>query len=208
MRNEKTQGSIVKDIQAIRERARQHIEEGALTADYKGDPKTVVKLLNEALATEIVCVLRYKRHYFMAQGMNAPPYTREILRLAASIPYLELFEEIDGGIELRSPTCGSRMRVAVELDWAGRVNRFRQAVEACAYGQATAALVGVHAMGRSAEEVALGLAELEAWLAGKGDLPTAWPGLEALAPALPRKGRHGAILLPFRALLAAIEEEK
>jgi len=140
--------------------------------------------------------------------MNAPPYTREILRLAASIPYLELFEEIDGGIELRSPTCGSRMRVAVELDWAGRVKRFRQAVEACAYGQATAALVGGHAMGRSAEEVALGLAELEAWLAGKGDLPTAWPGLETLAPALPRKGRHGAILLPFRALLAAIEEEK
>jgi len=79
MRNEKTQGSIVKDIQAIRERARQHIEEGALTADYKGDPKTVVKLLNEALATEIVCVLRYKRHYFMAQGMNAESVKSEFL---------------------------------------------------------------------------------------------------------------------------------
>ena len=79
MRNEKTQGSIVKDIQAIRERARQHIEEGALTADYKGDPKIVVKLLNEALATEIVCVLRYKRHYFMAQGMNAESVKSEFL---------------------------------------------------------------------------------------------------------------------------------
>ncbi len=138
--------------------------------------------------------------------MNAPPYTREILRLAASIPYLVEFDELQESAERRSPTCGSRMRVAVELDWAGRVKRLRQAVEACAYGQASAALMGGHAMCRSAEEVALGLAELEAWLSGKGDLPTAWPGLDVLAPARSRKGRHGAILLPFRSLLAAIEE--
>src|SRR5213075_304142 len=109
----------------------------------------------------------------MAQGMTAPPYTREILRLAASIPYLVGFEELEEASERRSPTCGSRIRVAVELDWAGRVKRLRQAVEACAYGQASAALVGGHAMGRSADEVAVALAELEAWLAGKGDVPTA-----------------------------------
>jgi NifU-like protein involved in Fe-S cluster formation len=138
--------------------------------------------------------------------MKEPPYTREILRLAASIPYLEPFEELDDAIERRSPTCGSRMRVAVELDWAGRVKRLRQAVEACAYGQATAALMGGHAMCRNAAEVRAALAELEDWLAGKGDVPAAWPGLEVLAPAVPRKGRHGAILLPFRTLLAAIEE--
>jgi len=144
----------------------------------------------------------------MAQGMTEPPYTREILRLAASIPYLVEFDELEEASERRSPTCGSRMRVAVELDWAGRVKRLRQAVEACAYGQASAALMGGHAMGRSAEEVAAGLAELEAWLAGKGDLPTAWPGLDVLAPARSRKGRHGAILLPFRTLLAAIEEQQ
>jgi NifU-like protein involved in Fe-S cluster formation len=142
----------------------------------------------------------------MAQGMNEPPYTREILRLAASIPYLEPFEELEGATEVRSKTCGSKMRMAVELDWADRIVRLRQAVEACAYGQATAALVGGHAMGRSAEEVKLALGELEAWLGGSGDAPTSWPGLEVLAPALSRKGRHGAILLPFRALLAAIEE--
>lgn len=144
----------------------------------------------------------------MAQGMTAPPYTREILRLAASIPYLEPFEELEGATEGRSPTCGSRMRVAVELDWADRVVRLRQAVEACAYGQAAAALMGGHAMARSLDEVALALAELEAWLAGSGDAPTAWPGLEVLAPARSRKGRHGAILLPFRTLLAAIEEAR
>ena len=136
--------------------------------------------------------------------MKEPPYTREILRLAASIPYLEPFEELEGATELRSKTCGSRMRMAVELDWADRVVRIRQAVEACAYGQAAAALMGGHAMARNAEEVAAALAELEAWLAGNGELPSAWPGIE-LAPALPRKGRHGAILLPFRTLLAAIE---
>lgn len=141
----------------------------------------------------------------MAKGVKEPPYTREILRLAASIPYLEPFEELEGATEVRSKTCGSRIRMAVELDWADRIVRLRQAVEACAYGQAAAALIGGHAMGRSAEEVGEAKAELGAWLAGDGDVPSSWPGLEVLAPALPRKGRHGAILLPFRALLAAIE---
>ena len=138
--------------------------------------------------------------------MKEPPYTRDILRLAAAIPYLESFEELEGATERRSPTCGSRMRVAVELDWANRIVRFRQAVEACAYGQAAAALMGGHAMGRSAEEVDAALAELDAWLAGNGELPSAWPGLDVLEPARSRKGRHGAILLPFRTLLAAIED--
>ena len=138
--------------------------------------------------------------------MTAPPYTRDILRLAATIPYLERFEDLEGATERRSPTCGSRMRVAVELDWADRIVRFRQAVEACAYGQATAALMGGHAMGRSAEEVGAALAELDAWLTGEGEVPGAWPGLDVLEPAVARKGRHGAILLPFRTLFAAIEE--
>ena len=136
--------------------------------------------------------------------MKEPPYTREILRLAASIPYLERFEDLEGATEGRSKTCGSKMRIAVELDWADRIVRIRQAVEACAYGQAAAALVGGHAMGRSSEEVGAALAELEAWLAGNGDMPSAWPGLDVLEPARTRKGRHGAILLPFRTLIAAI----
>lgn len=79
MKTEKPQASMIKDVQSIRERARQHIEDGALTADYKADRDTVIKLLNEALATEIVCVLRYRRHYFMAQGMNAESVKAEFL---------------------------------------------------------------------------------------------------------------------------------
>jgi bacterioferritin len=59
------------DVQTLRQRARQHIEQGAITEGYTANRDTVVKILNEALATEIVCVLRYKRHYFIASGINA-----------------------------------------------------------------------------------------------------------------------------------------
>jgi bacterioferritin len=67
------------DVQELRRRARQHIEEGAVTDGYRANRDTVVKILNEALATEIVCVLRYKRHYFMAQGIHADPIAQEFL---------------------------------------------------------------------------------------------------------------------------------
>jgi bacterioferritin len=67
------------DVKTLRARAREHIQQGAVTAGYRADRTTVVKLLNEALATEIVCVLRYRRHHFMAQGMNADPVAAEFL---------------------------------------------------------------------------------------------------------------------------------
>lgn len=70
------------DIQELRRRARKHIEQGAVTPGYKADRDTVVRLLNEALATEIVCVLRYKRHYFMASGINAQSVAAEFLQHA------------------------------------------------------------------------------------------------------------------------------
>jgi bacterioferritin len=70
------------DIKAIRERARRHIEEGAVTANYGADKATVLKLLNESLATEIVCTLRYRRHYFMAKGLAASGAAEEFLEHA------------------------------------------------------------------------------------------------------------------------------
>ena len=70
------------DVQTLRERARQHIEQGAVTAGYNADRETVLKLLNEALATEIVCTLRYKRHYYMADGLNASIAADEFLEHA------------------------------------------------------------------------------------------------------------------------------
>jgi bacterioferritin len=71
------------DIQEIRKRARQHMEKGAVTDGYKADLKTVLRVLNEALATEIVCVLRYKRHQFMASGLNAQSVSDEFKEHAA-----------------------------------------------------------------------------------------------------------------------------
>lgn len=70
------------DIQTLRRRAREHIEQGAVTPGYQGDRDTVIKLLNEALATEIVCTLRYRRHYFMASGINAQSVAAEFLEHA------------------------------------------------------------------------------------------------------------------------------
>lgn len=70
------------DVKTLRERARQHIEQGAVTGSYQGDLETVVKLLNEALATEIVCILRYKRHYYTASGINAQQVAAEFLEHA------------------------------------------------------------------------------------------------------------------------------
>ena len=74
--------SRLTDIPTLRERARQHIEEGAVTSNYAADRETVIRLLNEALATELVCVLRYKRHYFMASGIHAEPVAAEFLEHA------------------------------------------------------------------------------------------------------------------------------
>ena len=67
------------DIPSLRKRARQNIEEGAVTEGYAADREAVIKLLNEALATELVCVLRYKRHYFMAKGIHSDPVKAEFL---------------------------------------------------------------------------------------------------------------------------------
>jgi len=75
-------GSFASDIQALRQRARQHIENGAVTEGYKVDRETALKLLNEALATEMVCVLRYKRHYFSATGISSESVKAEFLEHA------------------------------------------------------------------------------------------------------------------------------
>jgi bacterioferritin len=76
------QGSFITDIKELRRRARQHIENGAVTAGYKVDRETALRLLNEALATEIVCVLRYKRHYYAATGINSEGVRAEFLEHA------------------------------------------------------------------------------------------------------------------------------
>jgi bacterioferritin len=73
---------FLSDIKTLRERARKHIENGAVTENYKADRQAVIRILNEALATEIVCVLRYKSHYFMAKGIHAQAVAAEFLEHA------------------------------------------------------------------------------------------------------------------------------
>ncbi|MFN0071639.1 MAG: bacterioferritin [Chloroflexota bacterium] len=75
-------GEFLSDIQTLRARAREHIERGAVTSSYGSDLPTVIRLLNEALATELVCVLRYKRHFYMATGINSPAAAAEFLQHA------------------------------------------------------------------------------------------------------------------------------
>ena len=75
-------GAFLSDIATLRKRAREHITEGAVTPGYHADRSVVIKLLNEALATEIVCVLRYKRHHFMAKGIHAEGVAAEFLEHA------------------------------------------------------------------------------------------------------------------------------
>jgi len=79
----KGKNSFLSDITEIRRRARQHIEQGAVTDTYKGDRELVLRVLNEALATEIVCVLRYKRHHYMAKGIHSQAVAEEFLEHAA-----------------------------------------------------------------------------------------------------------------------------
>jgi bacterioferritin len=74
---------FLSDVEEIRRRARQHIEQGAVTEGYQGDRQTIIRLLNEALATEIICVLRYKRHQYMAKGIHAEPIAAEFQEHAA-----------------------------------------------------------------------------------------------------------------------------
>ena len=143
----------------------------------------------------------------MATVLTQPPlYTRDILRLAASIPGQRSFSEMTDVPTLRSATCGSQAAIRVTLDAEGRVATIEQAVEACAFGQAAAALVGTGAIGMSGAEAIKALAGVEQWLDGAMDEP--WPGLDVLAAARSRRGRRGAILLPFRALVAAIEKAR
>ena len=136
--------------------------------------------------------------------MNAPLYTMEILRLAGSLPDPAHLERVDGSAQLRSPTCGSTVRTEVQLE-GGRVKGLSQQVRACAFGQASAALVAQTAHGRTLGEIAEALSQLSGWLEGAGDDPGGW-GFEVLGTAQSRTSRHGAIVLPLRALLAAIED--
>jgi NifU-like protein involved in Fe-S cluster formation len=135
--------------------------------------------------------------------MPAALYNREILRLAASIPHQERLADAQASVEKCSPTCGSRVAVDVVLDGAGRVAALGQEVKACALGQASASLMGAHALGRTGAELDDARSALADFLAGRREDPGAWPGLDLLRPARPYPARHPSILLAFEAAAEA-----
>jgi NifU-like protein involved in Fe-S cluster formation len=131
-----------------------------------------------------------------------PVYTLDILRLAASLPLEAGVVEAQGRAEKRSATCGSVIATEVRLN-EGRLAAIGQRVQACAFGQASAALLQGFAPARSPVEIVAARVALRSWLGGTGEPPA---GFEVLGPARSKTGRHGAILLPFDALIAALKD--
>jgi len=129
-------------------------------------------------------------------------YTPELLALAVELARWPRLGEAAQHGEARSPTCGSTLAIDLALDAGGRIERLGMTVRACAVGQASAAIFARGAEGRSAVDLGETLAGLDAWLAG-GELP-GWPGLATIEPARAYPARHGAMLLPWKAALAAL----
>jgi NifU-like protein involved in Fe-S cluster formation len=135
--------------------------------------------------------------------MTSALYTRDILRLAASIPHARRLDQAQATVEKSSPICGSRVVVDLVLDGEGRVALLGQEVRACALGQASASLMGAHAIGRGAAELAEARDALAAYLAGRSGDPGEWPGLAVFADARRFTARHRSILLAFEAAAEA-----
>lgn len=140
--------------------------------------------------------------------MNAPLYNTEILRLAASIPHHERLSDPMGSSEKRSPICGSRVTVDVNLT-DGRVSEVGMLVRACALGQASSSLLAANVIGKSPAELTIARDQLTAWLAGESGAPD-WPDIDIFVPALAVTARHPSIRLAFEAAAeaAALAEGK
>ena len=140
--------------------------------------------------------------------MSAQLYNTEILRLASSIPHGERLADPMGSAEKRSPICGSRVTVDVDVDDAGRVARVGLLVRACALGQASSSLLAANVLGRTPEELAEARDQLTAWLAGERPNPPVWAGMDIFTPALGHSARHPSIRLAFEAAAEAAADAR
>ena len=141
--------------------------------------------------------------------MNAPIthklYSLEILRLATSLPHNDTLEAPAASATCRAPVCGSEMTVDVALDNSNHISGLAIRAKACALGQASAAVLRDKAMGHTAAQIRTVSDSLKTALQqGSGDL--AWPELEPFRYASDFPARHGAIMLPFDTLIAALEK--
>ena len=137
--------------------------------------------------------------------MSAPLYNRDILALAVATADYPPRPEAHRRVSRRAPLCGSMIALDLDTDAAGRVADIGLHVEACALGQASAALLARHAPGRGLADIRAARDAIADWFAGSGAAAPDWPGFDLLAPARDYPARHGAILLPFDAAIAALE---
>ena len=141
--------------------------------------------------------------------MNAPIkhklYSLEVLRLATSLPHNDTLETPHASATCRAPLCGSEMTVDVAMDEANRITGLAIRAKACALGQASAAVLRTKAIGQDAAQIRTVSNSLKSALQnGSGEL--AWPELEPFRYASDFPARHGAVLLPFETLIAALEK--
>lgn len=133
---------------------------------------------------------------------TATLYSPQVLALATSLARYPLTEDLQLRGSARSPTCGSTIEMGLSLSSSGAIARIGLRSHACAIGQAAAAIFAEAAAGHDAAALRAAEAEIASWLGG-GDLP-GWPNFSAIAAARDYPARHGAILLPWKAALAAL----
>lgn len=137
---------------------------------------------------------------------SATLYTREVLALATSLSQWPLDSDLPLTGSARSPTCGSAVSLSIEADAAGAITQIGLKTQACAIGQASAALFAADAIGRDAHNLAASLEAIRQWLKEGGALPD-WPGFATIAAARDYPARHGAILLAWQAALEALSSQ-
>ena len=130
-------------------------------------------------------------------------YSPEVLALATSLAKYPLLDELPLRGQARSPACGSALVLGLSVDAAGQIARIGLRAQACAIGQASAAIFANGAVGRDREQIAAMLAAMQRWLTGEAAIPD-WPGLAVVAPARDYPGRHGAMMLAWKAAYEAL----
>ncbi|MFO6447315.1 iron-sulfur cluster assembly scaffold protein [Erythrobacter sp. NE805] len=144
----------------------------------------------------------------MTRAGAAKLYSPALLGLATGLARFPITADLPLRAEARSRSCGSVIALGLALNAEGRIARIGMQVSACAIGQASAALLAEASAGAEPARVAATAEGLAAWLAGEGTLPDSWPGLDPLAPALAHPGRHGALLLPWKAAVEALSQAR
>jgi len=134
-------------------------------------------------------------------------YTPELLALTLRLAEYPWIEGLPLAGSARSKSCGSTLAMGLETDAEGHIARLGMRVHACAVGQSAAAIFADEAPGKDLGAIQAALADIEAWLHGAAPLP-GWPGLDAIAAARDFPGRHGAMLLPWQAALAALSTKQ